>query len=322
LNNKLDILKESSTMLLASVLMVGFIGISSPFSIFAQEYHDDDYESEYSQYYNDDYETKYYDYESYMKDDNSKPSIQKISCNNIIKNSPVDNNVDTSSAFDLPGGDSQLGQDRMNADQKGDFVYVCQNNNNIVNINNNDFDINNETTVNNLSACNNVVALISSNNSGSGAGAQSFTGDTDLCNNSTLTFPFNPSQSSQDSDSGVITSSSISNGEQAQSQHIKLLQDGNGVEINQQGNQPLDIRQIKSSQNDNGIEIQQQGSLPTGITQQLEDLSIKDSPIISQGLGDSPKLTTLEKQQSDHSPELTATEKTTKLKQQWLELLP
>ena len=302
--------------------MVGFIGISYPSSIFAQEYYDDYETEEYSQYYDDDYETKYYDYESYIKDDNSKPSIQKLSCNNIIKNQPVDNNVDTSSAFDLSNGNSQLGQDRMNSDQKGDFVYVCQNNNNIVNINNNNFNINNETTINNLSACNNVVTLVSANNSGSGAGVQTVTGDSALCNNSTFTFPFNPSQSSQDSDSGVITSSSISNGEQAQSQHIKLLQDDNGVEIHQQGNQPLDIRQIKSSQNDNGIEIQQQGSLPIGITQQLEDLSIKDSPIMSQGIGSSPKLTALEKQQSDNAPELTATEKTTKLKQQWLDLLP
>ena len=105
-------------------------------------------------------------------------------------------------------------------------------------------------------------------------------------------------------------------------QEIVSLQDDNGVEINKQGNEPIDIREIKSSQNGNGIEIQQQGSLPTGITQQLEGLSIKDSPIISQGIGASPKLTTLEKQQSDNSPELTATEKTTKLKQQWLELLP
>jgi len=43
-----------------------------------------------------------------------------------------------------------------------------------------------------------------------------------------------------------------------------------------------------------------------------------DSSIISQAIGNSPELTTLEKQPED----LTATEKITKLKQQWLELLP
>jgi hypothetical protein len=48
----------------------------------------------------------------------------------------------------------------------------------------------------------------------------------------------------------------------------------------------------------------------------------EDSPIISQGIADSPKLTTLEKQPAEDSPELTATEKITKLKQQWIELLP
>jgi hypothetical protein len=45
----------------------------------------------------------------------------------------------------------------------------------------------------------------------------------------------------------------------------------------------------------------------------------EDSPIISQGIADSPKLTALEKQPEDSS-QLTATEKITKLKQQWMEL--
>jgi hypothetical protein len=47
----------------------------------------------------------------------------------------------------------------------------------------------------------------------------------------------------------------------------------------------------------------------------------EDSPIISQAIVDSPKLAALEKQPEDSS-ELTATEKITKLKQQWLDLLP
>jgi len=50
--------------------------------------------------------------------------------------------------------------------------------------------------------------------------------------------------------------------------------------------------------------------------------SFSSPPTITQGTEASPKLTSLEKQQSDNSPELTATEKITKLKQQWLELLP
>ncbi len=49
--------------------------------------------------------------------------------------------------------------------------------------------------------------------------------------------------------------------------------------------------------------------------------AIGDSPITTQAIENSPKLTTLEKQ-PEESGDLTATEKTTKLKQQWLELLP
>jgi hypothetical protein len=114
--------------------VVGFIGISSPSSIFAQ-YYDHNYEK---------------NYEKYMKDDYSNPSVQKISYNNIIKNLP-DNNVDTTNALDLPNGNSQSGEDRTNADLKGNFVYVCQANNKVGNINNNNnnFNINNETTINN-----------------------------------------------------------------------------------------------------------------------------------------------------------------------------
>ena len=67
MNNKSDLLKKSSTILLATVLVVGFIGISSPSSIFAQEYYDESKTDEYSQYYDDDYETKYSNYESYER---------------------------------------------------------------------------------------------------------------------------------------------------------------------------------------------------------------------------------------------------------------
>ena len=129
MNNKFTLLKKSSTILLATVLVVGFIGMSSPSSIFAQ-YYEDDYESEYSQYYDDDYEKSY---DKYMKDDYSKPSIKKINinCDNSNRNpSDNNNNVDTSNVFDLPNRDSQSDQDRMNSNkdsnQKGNFVSICQ----------------------------------------------------------------------------------------------------------------------------------------------------------------------------------------------------
>jgi hypothetical protein len=63
--------------------MVGFIGmISSPSSIFAQEYYDDNEAEEYSQYYDDGYESEYINYEKYMKDDNPRPISKTISCDN------------------------------------------------------------------------------------------------------------------------------------------------------------------------------------------------------------------------------------------------
>jgi hypothetical protein len=78
----------------------------------------------------------------------------------------------------------------------------------------------------------------------------------------TFDIGIDPNQPIEDTNSGVTTASSIDNVEQTQAQtkHIKLLQDGNGVEIQQQGNLPIDIRQIKSSQDGNGVEIQQQGT--------------------------------------------------------------
>ena len=48
----------------------------------------------------------------------------------------------------------------------------------------------------------------------------------------------------------------------------------------------------------------------------------EDSPIVSQGIGDSPELSALEKQTAEDSPALTAMEKITKLKTQWMELTP
>jgi hypothetical protein len=66
------------------------------------------------------------------------------------------------------------------------------------------------------------------------------------------------------------------------------------------------------------VTFQQQ---PPGEDSPIITQGIKGSPTISQEIGNSPKLTALEKQSEDSS-ELTATEKIIKLKKQWLELLP
>jgi hypothetical protein len=315
-------------MLLAAVLVVGFIGLSStPSSIFAQYY--DDYESEYSQYYDD-------DYEKYMKKDDSKPIIDKIICNNI-NNNPSDNNVDTSNALGFSNENSQLGQrdNQMNTEERGgNFVSICQNNDNL-NIINPTLIINNGTTITNntlsignnnpnnqtidlsLDACSNeidVANFTQANSAGDSSNqSNSISISASQANDCEVTaIQSNLTQSIQDNstNTGVITVSSIDNGEQpqAQTQQVKLLQDGNGVEINQKGDLPIDIQQIKSSNNDNGIEIQQQGNLPMGITQQLENSNEKDSSITSQSV--------------DDSSDLTAMEKVTKLKTQWLNQLP
>ena len=92
--------------------MVGFIGISTPSSIFAQEYYDE-YESEYSQYY-DDYESEYNGYEKYMKDDNHKSISQKFNCDNTNINIPsISRNPGTGDepeSTSSSNGDSQSGQ--------------------------------------------------------------------------------------------------------------------------------------------------------------------------------------------------------------------
>jgi hypothetical protein len=96
--------------------VVGFIGMSSPSSIYAQYY--DDYQTEYSQYY-DDYEKSY---EKYMKDDYSKISIQKISCNNII-NPLRTNDVNTGNEPEATSSNkvNSFNPDRFSG-QKGNFL--------------------------------------------------------------------------------------------------------------------------------------------------------------------------------------------------------
>ena len=291
-------------------MVVGFIGLSIPSSIFAQYY--------------DDYEKKY-DYEKYMKNDDSRPIINKIICNNINKNPSDNNNVITNSVSDLTHVDSQSDQriNPMNTDdQEGNFVSICQNNDNL-NIINPTLIINNGTTINNNTlsignnnpnnqtidlsqdACLNAITTSQSANVDSGGGNISDSGNNFVTgtqsNDCTVTqTQSNLTQSIQDNstNTGVISLSSFANGEQseAQTQHIKLLQDGNGVEINQQGNQPIDVQQIKSSNTNNGLAIQQQRAI------------------------DSSKLTAMDKQPD--SQDLTAMEKITKLKTQWLNQLP
>jgi len=311
---------------LAIVLVVGFIGMSSPSSIFAQ-YYDDDYESEYSQYYdNDDYEKSY---DKYMKDDYSKPSIQnlKIYCDNSNRN-PSDSNVDGSNAFGLPNGDSQSGQDRMNSNkdsnQKGNFKVICQNNNikNIVNINNNDFNINNGTTINN-----NTVAIennnaneqqfnsqISACNSAASASSQSSFDVVNSTLNDTVGFNFSANDSVAAGASAgmgsalgaaaaradctnvtttvgpIIANQSIADNDSGVITPNSIANDGQSIAATQtsnafQNDNGIAATQISNSfQYDNGIEIQQQ--------------------------------------RTDDSHDLTAMEKVTKLKTQWLNQLP
>jgi hypothetical protein len=250
-----------------------------------------------------------------MKDDNSKPSIQKISCNNINNNNidlgDATNDEAISSSSDVSPSFSKVDSQ---PDKKGDFVDPCLNNNNVKIITNN---FNTGTTVNNNNlniennnaqeqlivqqqeACTNAADINTDDDTGITIGE--ITGDTTITTSQTTTIGVNQSnnctvtqdqsatnanQSIADNDSVVLTSSSVANVEQ-----------------------PLEqSQQIKSFQTINGIDIQQQGNLPIDTIRQLEFSSIKDSPIASQGIGD--------------SHELTALEKTTKLKQQWLELLP
>lgn len=270
--------------------MVGFIGISTPSSIFAQEYYDE-YESEYSQYY-DDYETEDNSYEKYMKDDNHKSISQKINCDNTNINIPsISSNPgigDEPESTSSSNGDSQSGQriDRMNGDafshQKGDFVYVCQNNNNnnnqIVNV-----DITNEEQFTpTITACNTIYTAEGDiQNSFNIVDSEVAT----VCTENTFEQILNANQPIGETDSGVTTSS-----------------------IANVGQPSVYSQQIKSFQKDNGINIQPKGNLPIDIIlSQLSSQSSKTSqPTIPQGTGD--------------SSELTATEKIDKLKTQYMEL--
>ena len=294
MNNKFTLLKKSSTILLATVLVIGFIGISSPSSIFAQ-YYDDDYESQYSQYYDDDYEKSY---EKYMKDDNPKVSIKKINinCDNSNRN-PSDNNVDRSNAFDLPNGDSQSGQDRMSSNkdsnQKGNFKVICQNNNNnIKNVIVNG-DITNEQQNNpTISACNTVVQSgdgdtnIADSFNDINNGTISILGASTVCTDNVFENIINGSQPFADTESGV-TANSISNVGQPSvlSQQLKSLQNDNGIKMQHQANMDIILSQLSS---------QSQQSSSTSPT------------TMAQGTGD--------------SAELTATEKIDKLQAQYIEL--
>jgi hypothetical protein len=251
--------------------MVGFIGISSPFSILAQEYYDDQYETE---YYNDDYEKEYNSYEKYMKDDNSKPSIQKISCNNIIKNLPVDNNVDTSNALDSTNGDSQSGQDRMNnngySDQEGNFVFVCQNNN----IENNNFNIVNNISVSQVNDCGNGELPLNINCTNTASvpnGTNGSVSQVNDCGNGEL--PENVectnTASLDPNTNDVITTSSITDDNQSlvHSQQIKQLSKYNAPE-NKQQNLSKDIRESLLS-----LLSQSSKTSPPTITHETGDLS-------------------------------------------------
>ncbi|MGE0243277.1 MAG: hydrophobin family protein [Nitrososphaeraceae archaeon] len=268
MNNKFTLLKKSSTILLAAVLVVGFIGLSTPSSIFAQNYNDD-YESEYSQYNDDDYEKSY---EKYMKDDNSKTSIKniKINCDNSNYNPPITVNLDNSgptngeagslsdTSRSFSNGDSQSGQDRMNADKKGKFTHICQNNNNV------NVDINAESTTN----IDTLQQIICNDNNFNGL---IVIGCTNIDVN-TLDLG-DPITTADD----TISSSSNDNTEQPSVQSQSIIgKNLHGMDIQQHGNQQIDIQQIKSLNNVNGMNIQQQTTGdPTELTVQEKLTKLK-----------------------------------------------
>jgi hypothetical protein len=234
-----------------------------------------------------------------MQNDNPKVSIKKINinCDNSNRN-PSDNNVDRSNAFDLPNGDSQSGQDRMNSNkdsnQKGNFKVICQNNNNnIKNVIVNG-DITNEQQNNpTISACNTVVqpenpSVENSFNNVNGS-ASAFNAQT-VCTENNFTQILDANLPIGDTDSGV-TASSISNIGQSSvlSQQIKSLQNDNAMKIQQIAKIPIDIMQSK-------------------LSSQSQQSSNTSPNTMAQGTGD--------------SSELTAMEKITKSKTQWLSQLP
>jgi hypothetical protein len=231
----------------------GVFGIFPSTSIFAQ-YYDDDYEKS---------------YEKYVKDDYYKPNIQKLSCNNIIRNQPGDDNQDTSNGSNLPNGDPQAGQDRMNPNQKGNFVYICQNNNvNIENtINNGDssfsFVHNNTLTQNQNASFTQTMTCGNAFSEGDDSNITTIiSGNTISC-----TFTQNVTQI------GNITDNTENNAPGATSPI-------SSVDTQQPS---VQSQQIKSVQNNNGISVQQQ--------------------------------------RTEDSTDLTAMEKVTKLKTQWLNQL-
>jgi hypothetical protein len=275
LNNKSDLLKKNSTILLATVLVAGFIGISTPISIFAQEYYDDYESEEYSQYY-DEYATDYNGYEKYIKNDDPKPFIQKINCENINKNSPDSVNLNNEPDSTNRESTSSNAASRINpggfSDQGVNFVSVCQNNNNVNNIfntfNNGDnslsFVHNNTLTQNQNASFTTSMVCGNAFSEGDNSNISTvFLGNTVSCTlTQNVTQIGNITDNTENNAPGVISTGSIAEVEQ-----------------------PLvKTQQIKSFQHDNGISIQQQGK--------------------------------------EDSSDLTAMEKITKLKKQWIELTP
>jgi hypothetical protein len=252
LNNKSDLLKKSGTILLATVLVAGFIGISTPFSIFAQEYYDDYESEEYSQYYNDEYATEYNSYEKYMKNDNPKSIFQKINCDNINKNSPDSVNLSDEPESTNGEGTSSSDASRVNpggfSDQGVKFLSVCQNNNNVNNIfntfNNGDnsfsFVHNNTLTQNQNASYTTTISCGNNFNEGDNTINQTVVS---IGNNITCSLTQNVTQIGSITDNtennlpGVISTSSIADVEQplAKTQQINPFETDNGISIQQQG---------------------------------------------------------------------------------------
>ena len=153
--NKIVSIKNTSAIFLATLLVLGTISTILP-SVQAQPYYEDTYEADYPSY-SQDYEQEYPSYKpDYKSKDSSSSVINKIKCNNINSNN---NGVDVS--LGVPNNDNAIAE-AQTADNEGQettanglygerngykqkdngFKFVCVNNND----NENNVVVVNETT--------------------------------------------------------------------------------------------------------------------------------------------------------------------------------
>ena len=321
--NKIVLEKNISAIFLATLLVLGTISTILPSAVQAQQYYTD-------RYYTQDYEPDYPSSQDnkYFKSKDSSVNVNKIKCNNINSNN---NGVDIS--LGLPSDDTiaeaQTGDEGLSTTDNGwrdderynngnDFRFVCINNND----NENNVVVVNETTpippepttailtVNKITICN----------------PQEFG---DFCNfNPQITvtgnnptpssFPANDTPISVTLGAGLYDVSEAGFGLGMQPCLSRGFDGGQVI-----GQNTAVCTNISDSCSE---DIRAGQELSCTIENTVTSLSglqgTTESSITSQGVGDSPKLIALAKQPAEDSSDLTAIEKITKLKQQWLELLP